>query len=251
MLNRLRIIKLIAGASYMGIWMCGWGCGGLMYDQAKKDAQTPYAQQPAMSGQAETPFKTVALAQVSEGSLWQDNSPLSSMFINVKARRTGDIITVKIVESSSASNTASTSTDRSSALTGGITNFFNMEQSYPSDRPFFNPFSGVAASLDSEFEGSGATIRSGDLTAYLTARIVEVLENGNLVIQGTREVRINHENQIITLTGLVRPRDISADNVVQSTYIADAKISYSGSGVINDRQRPGWLMRFFDKVWPF
>ena len=85
----------------------------------------------------------------------------------------------------------------------------------------------------------------------MTARIVDILPNGNLVIQGNREVRVNHENQIITLTGLVRPRDISADNVVLSTYLADARISYSGSGIINERQRPGWLTRVMGKIWPF
>ena len=78
-----------------------------------------------------------------------------------------------------------------------------------------------------------------------------MLSNGNLIIQGNREVRVNHENQIITLTGMVRPRDISADNVIMSTYIADARISYSGSGIVNDKQRPGWLVRLLDNIWPF
>jgi flagellar L-ring protein precursor FlgH len=72
-----------------------------------------------------------------------------------------------------------------------------------------------------------------------------------VVIQGNREVRVNNENQIITLTGMVRPRDISSENIILSTYIADAQISYSGSGVVNDRQKPGWLARLLDVIWPF
>ncbi|MEJ2038407.1 MAG: flagellar basal body L-ring protein FlgH, partial [Desulfosarcinaceae bacterium] len=186
-----------------------------------------------------------------EGSLWQDNGSLGMMFANAKARNVGDIVTVRIVETASAKNKATTKTGRTSNITGGLTNFFNMEQGYPADRPFFNPFSSVAASLDSQFDGTGSTERTGALNAYMTARIVEILPNGNLYIQGNREVRVNNENQIITLTGLVRPRDISADNVVQSTYIADARIAYSGTGIVNDRQRPGWLMRILDIVWPF
>ena len=85
----------------------------------------------------------------------------------------------------------------------------------------------------------------------MTAQVVDVLPNGNLIIEGNREVRVNAENQMITLTGMVRPRDITADNVIQSTYIADARIAYSGTGVLNDRQRPGWFTRVMDKVWPF
>ena len=100
-------------------------------------------------------------------------------------------------------------------------------------------------------QGTGTTQRSGALSAYMTARVVDVLANGNLFIQGNREVRVNHENQIITLSGIVRPRDISAENVIQSTYIADAQITYSGTGIVNDRQKPGWLTRVIDKVWPF
>jgi flagellar L-ring protein precursor FlgH len=80
---------------------------------------------------------------------------------------------------------------------------------------------------------------------------MDILPNGNLIIMGSREVMVNREKQEITLSGIVRPRDVSAENVVLSTYISDAKIAYSGSGIINDRQRPGWLARAIDVVWPF
>jgi flagellar L-ring protein FlgH len=80
---------------------------------------------------------------------------------------------------------------------------------------------------------------------------VDILPNGNLFIEGNREVRVNNENQMMTLTGVIRPRDITANNVIQSTYIADARIAYSGKGVLNERQRPGWLARVLDVIWPF
>lgn len=186
-----------------------------------------------------------------DGSLWQDNGPLSELFIDTKARRAGDIVTIKIVESSSATNKASTNTGRKSSIAGSVENFFNLEKRYPATKPFFNPFGKVKGELDSNFDGSGTTKRSGDLTAFITARVVAVLPNGNLKIQGTREVKVNNEKQLIILSGIIRPRDISPGNVILSTYIADAKIEYSGSGVIHDRQRPGWMVRILDIVWPF
>jgi len=185
------------------------------------------------------------------GSLWVQNGTLSEMFINAKARNVGDIVTIKIVETSSASNQASTDTDRTTSMAVGLTGFFNLEDKFPSTSKFFNPFAPVQSDYGSEFKGSGATVRSGALTAYISARIVQIMPNGNFIIEGNREVRVNNENQVITLTGIVRPRDITADNVIQSTYIADARISYSGSGIVNDQQRPGWLMRILDNVWPF
>ena len=185
------------------------------------------------------------------GSLWVDDGALGAMFINAKARNVGDIVTVKIVETSSASNKATTDTDRNSSLGVGLSSFFNLEDRFSSTSKFFNPFAPVESEYKSDFAGSGATARSGALSAYITARIIQILPNGNLIIEGNREVRVNNENQVITLTGVIRPRDITAQNVIQSTYIADAKISYSGSGIVNDQQRQGWLIRILDNVWPF
>lgn len=186
-----------------------------------------------------------------EGSLWKDNGQLRGLFSTYKARRVGDIITVNIVESSSASNNATTKTGRKSAVQGQMEGFFNAEKRYPASQPFFNPFSQVKGGLDSSFDGSGATARSGRVSACVAARVVEVLPDGNLRIIGSRDVTVNKEKQFITLSGIVRPWDISPDNVVLSTYVADAKITYSGSGVVNDRQHPGWLARVLDRVFPF
>jgi flagellar L-ring protein precursor FlgH len=163
----------------------------------------------------------------------------------------GDILTIKVVESSSATNQALTTTDRTSSLSAGVTGFFNAEKRYPANQPFFNPFSKVSGAFESEFEGAGTTKRSGDLTAYITVRVMEVLPNGYLKVQGSREVTVNKEKQLITLIGVVRPRDISAENMVLSTFVSDAQIIYDGVGIVNDRQKPGWLTALLLKVWPF
>jgi flagellar L-ring protein precursor FlgH len=188
---------------------------------------------------------------VEEGSLWSEESGLNSLFVNQKARRVGDVVTIQIVESSKASNKASTDTGRKSSLSAGLSKFFGGENNYTAADPFFNPFGSINSSFDRSFEGSGSTQRSGDLNAYLTARVVDVLPNGNLVLIGTREVGVNNEKQLITLSGIVRSKDISSDNQIKSIHISDAKISYSGRGAVNDPQRPGWLVRVFDAIWPF
>ncbi len=195
-----------------------------------------------------------------DGSLWQADSSFGYLYTGLQASRVGDNVTIKIVESSKATNKANTETGRSSGLEAGIDTLFGLEDWYEnevldySDKwPKINPFGSpsVKGSMSSTFDGSGTTSRSGDLTAYMTARITEILPGGNYRIVGSREVMVNHENQLIILSGTIRPRDISPDNVILSTFVADAKIAYSGTGVVNDRQRPGWLANLLNRIWPF
>ena len=196
-----------------------------------------------------------------EGSLWREDGLFSDMFKDAKARKVGDIVTIRILETSSATNQANTKTGRTSSLEAGIDTLFGLEDwyqdkvldSYSDKFPKINPFGNpsVKGSMKSDFDGSGATTRSGKLSAFLTARITEVLPNGNFRIVGTREVMVNNENQLIILSGVIRSRDISPDNIVESTFISDAKIAYSGTGIIDDRQRPGWLANLLNTIWPF
>jgi flagellar L-ring protein precursor FlgH len=192
-----------------------------------------------------------APAPQTEGSLWQEDAPLNEMFSSAKARKVGDIITVRIVESASAKNKADTNTERKSSMGAGIDNFFNLESKFPATRPDFNPFARVAADFQNTFDGAGETTRSGDLTGIISARVIGLTATGNLVIAGSRGITINNEEQMLNLSGIVRPKDVSANNEVLSYYISDAKIIYTGVGVLNDRQKPGWLTRAFDTVWPF
>ena len=107
------------------------------------------------------------------------------------------------------------------------------------------------AQYKSDFKCAGTTSRKESMTAQMSARVVSVLPNGDLVIRGSREIKVNYEKQYMLLQGIVRPSDISADNTVLSSYIADARIEYIGKGVVSDKQRPGWLSRILDKIWPF
>jgi flagellar L-ring protein FlgH len=235
---------------WMGVLAMGtvlWGCAAS--PTALPPPQPPSPVRSAAAVQADS-FRARP-AGSTDGSLFDEHAALSELFIDHKARHVGDIVTIHIVENTTADNKASTTTDRNSNLSAGITGLFNMENKFASANPFFNPFSSVSGSIGSKFAGTGETKRSGALTAYMTARVVDILPNGNLVIEGNREVRVNADNQLITLTGIIRPADVSADNVIQSTYIADARIAYSGKGVLDERQRPGWFTRVLDSIWPF
>lgn len=201
---------------------------------------------------------SVSLPDEENGSLWQDGGVLSDMFDLPKARRVGDIVTIKIVESSKATNQANTLTERDSSLSARIDAFLGLEKKYldpnsPDYNPGrnFNPFGEIKGGMTSKFDGTGTTSRSGDLTAYITARVTEVLSNGNLMIEGSREIEVNNEKQFITLAGVIRTRDVAADNIILSTYISGARITYSGVGIVDERQRPGWLANLMNKVWPF
>jgi flagellar L-ring protein precursor FlgH len=183
----------------------------------------------------------------SSGSIWQAST--SGLVDDFKARAKGDTVTVVITEQASASKQATTSTDRTTEVDAGIPNLLGLEQTGITNYMDLSKL--INASTSSKYDGSGSTTRKENLNATITATVVDVLANGNLLIEGRRNVKVNNEDQIIVLDGIVRPKDISPDNVIYSTQIADARISYSGKGIISDRQKPGWLMNFIDQIWPF
>jgi len=188
-------------------------------------------------------------ADYSSGSIWQASS--GGLTEDFKARRRGDIITIVITETSSASKAAKTDTSRDTKIAAGVPNFMGLETAGTITRNLGDLSNLLNASAKSSYAGAGSTSRQENLNATITAKVVEVLSNGNLQIEGRRNIKVNDEDQEIILEGTVRPRDISPNNTVNSIYIADAKISYSGRGIISDRQKPGWLMNIIDKVWPF
>ena len=124
----------------------------------------------------------------------------------------------------------------------GVQNFLGMGTG-------FNP--AAKGSTSRENKGTGTVSREGSLTGTLAATIVAINENGNFEISGKRSVTVNNEEQLMVLTGTIRPSDVNYDNTINSSLIANAAISYSGEGVIADEQRVGWLMRALSYVWPF
>lgn len=185
--------------------------------------------------------------QGNNGSLFQDNSIYNNMGVEHKARNVNDIVTVIITENTSASNRATTTSQKDSSYDMGVSNIFGLENRNLG----FNPSSSLGTSAGNSFTGSGETTREGQIRATITARVIQKFPNGNLLIQGSREIVINNERQIIYISGLIRPIDISRDNIITSTKISDMQLSYYGKGLISENQRPGFLGRFINYIWPF
>jgi flagellar L-ring protein precursor FlgH len=175
------------------------------------------------------------------GSLW-----MAGLGDDLRARRLNDLVTVRVVEIVTAQGSADSSLDKDSSASAAVANLFGAESKWPS---WLDPTSLVAAGANTSFEGGGSTSRTGSLTAAITARVAEVLPNGDLALEGVREVDINGDRQIIVLTGVVRPVDIGPGNVVSSTAIGQMRIRYFGRGLIKDNLQPGWLVRVLNKVF--
>ncbi len=199
------------------------------------------------------PFDQLALMPpqtATNGSLWSGSLP--PLVSDRKGRTVGDIVTVAIFERASASKQASTETGRDSNISADISKLFGIEKKLPGLLNLgMDPTDLIDATASNSFSGSGKTSRAEDLVASLTTQIVQIYPNGNLRIAGNKTVTVNNEMQIVQLSGIVRETDISPANVVDSKNILNARISYSGQGAISDKQKPGWLMRSLDAVWPF
>jgi len=196
------------------------------------------------------------------GSIWPGENAKNSLFTDNKARHVDDIITIVIDESSSGSNSANTTTGRDTSTLAGISALLGVDRQIARSNSDLTdgadihtagllPSIKIGGSSKNSLTGKGNTSRDGKLEAKITARVVKILPNGNLSIEGRRWLTVNAEDQYIVVSGIIRPEDITSSNVISSQYIADAKIVYTGKGVINDKMRPGWLTRVVDWAWPF
>ncbi|BAI81597.1 flagellar L-ring protein FlgH [Deferribacter desulfuricans SSM1] len=187
-------------------------------------------------------------------SLWTDMGNYGTFFLDYKGRKVGDIVIVKIVESSSATNSNTTKTSKSTSYKTGITNLLGLPtnlgmKNFLNSGNQFDP--NIDASTSNSFNGKGQKQKSDQVTATIAARVIDVLPSGNLVIEGHREIIVDQEKQIISVKGVIRQKDIDATNTVLSTAIADAQITYTGKGMLSDVNKKGWLANVIDWVWPF
>jgi len=195
-------------------------------------------------------YATIVLAlflQNTTGSLFSDSAPNVFLFRDLKARNVNDILTIQISESSTASNSANTSTKKDGDVSIKAPNVFGLENGN-SALNFANMLTGSSAL---SFAGQGSTSRTGQLQAFVSARVVSVMPNGDLAIEGIKEVTINRERQILRIRGLVRSRDITPNNVVLSSGIANMEVVFDGKGIVSDANKPGFLYRFFTWITPF
>lgn len=187
------------------------------------------------------------------GSLWQEENGRVYLYEDMRAMRVGDILTVKIVEKHKGSKSADTAAQRESTLENSLAGTGMGYIGIPGIRlgDEARRGLGIDASAKNKFTGKGATNREGTLTGTISVIVTEVSPNGDLRVEGHREVSVNSEKQLMTISGIVRRVDVDTKNTVLSSAIADAKIEYSGLGVLDDVQRPGWLVRILDWIYPF
>jgi len=192
---------------------------------------------------------TTLTAHAGSGSLWKEDSS-RSMFADKRARAVGDIITILVQESNSASKENSTKTSKSSSVDAGLDTIFYS----PAVSKLFTKGGEMPAIKfggSQSFDGGGKINNSERITARIAVRVVDVQPNGNLIIEGRRETFVSGEKQEAILRGIVRGEDIAANNTVISYNVSDASIKFISKGTITDNQRKGWLFRTWEKVTPF
>ena len=186
----------------------------------------------------------------SANSLWRTGA--RAFFGDQRARQIGDILTVNIDIDDQAQTSNTTSRSRSNDITGGISNFFGLENSLGRAFPGgFDPQNLVGVEGQSNANGTGSVSRSEKVSLTIAAVVTDILSNGNLVIQGRQEVRTNREVRELTVAGIVRPEDISSANTIAHTQIAEARISYGGRGDISRVQSTPAAQSLVERFSPF
>lgn len=174
------------------------------------------------------------------------NGWMTNLFADHRARSINDLVTVHVIENVVAAGAADSSLDKDSSGNASVGSFFGVDTKFAD---WFDPTALARFSASTGFKGSGATTRSGALSAVITARVAEVLPNGDLVLEGIREIDINGDRQMIVLTGVIRTADVGPGNVVPSTAVGQMRIRYFGRGLIKDNLTPGWLVRILNKIF--
>ncbi|WIW71015.1 flagellar basal body L-ring protein FlgH [Anaerosinus gibii] len=172
--------------------------------------------------------------QVNAESLWVDDSSGLNLFADRKARLVGDSLTIIIKESSNASRSGSSNNSKSGSNT------------LAAGTGIFDFLAAASASGEDKFQSSGKITNTNTVTGKITVQVTEVKPNGNLVVSGTQSIKQNTDLHTITITGIVRPDDIAADNTVLSSYVANAEMKFDGKGPINAKQRQGILTQIFN-----
>lgn len=163
-----------------------------------------------------------------------------------RASRVNDLVTVRVLENIVSSATADSQLDKNSSASASVPSLFGIETKLPS---MIDPTNLASMSAESAFKGGGTTTRTSQLTATMTTRVAEVLPNGDLVLEGVRELDLNGERQLVVLTGIVRAQDVRRNNQVLSTQVAQLRIQYYGRGLMKDNLKPGWLVRVMNKIF--
>ncbi len=219
---------------------------GVASGQDKKTPKKPAAKS-ALDQYVEQAHKRAEAARPeSPGSLFSSGGSLGDLAVDVRARGVDDMVTIIVNEQASAVSTGTTKTSRASSANSAITSLAGQLKAAGALANLLN------ANTNTSLNGQGTTSRTTTLSTTLSARVTDVLPNGYLVIEGSKTVLVNSENQTVTLKGVVRPADLSSGNMVQSDSIAQMELKINGKGVVNDSiHRPNILYRILLGILPF
>ena len=190
-------------------------------------------------------------------SLWQEGRGVTDLFRDYRAFQPMDLLTIVVSETSEGKKEADTDSKTESTNVTGISALFGFENdavkanSDPSSGYVFDPGKLIDAESNNEFKGEGQTVRKGSLKARISAMVVETLPGGTMRVEGEKIIAVNNEEQVMIISGLVRPQDVSSTNEVDSTKIANLRIDYFGRGTVGDAQTGGWLGGLLRRFWPF
>lgn len=208
-------------------------------------AQTPSGVEPSAAYRPVPPAAEVPM-QGSPGAIYREAGNID-LFMDLRARAVGDILTVQLVERTNAAKESSTNTAKGSSIDTGLPIVAGGPVTFRG-----NQFLNNELGSDSSFGGAADSSQSNRLDGTITVTVADKLANGNLLVRGEKWITLNQGEEFIQLQGIVRPVDIGPDNSIPSTKVGDARITYSGKGTLADSNRPGWLARFFNAPWfPF
>ncbi len=216
----------------------GWG-------KKKRYTEPPPPPRPVV----ERPVEEVV--EANPGSLWSDVAARRLLGLDNSARQVGDLVTVNITEQTVTALDASTNTKRESSKGISIEALLGLETVITGAVPAMGGQLGIKGGSTGAFTGTGGTSRQSAITATITCEVIDTLANGNLRVWGWKKVKVNRETQYVVLQGIARPQDIQLDNTVTSDMLAQATIEITGTGVIAEKQGPGWFARLLDVVTPF
>jgi flagellar L-ring protein precursor FlgH len=206
----------------------------------------PKAHDPNLVKKPQIPFVEDAPGAVplSEGSLWQDRSTVGDL----KASRLNDLVTIKIVENTTATSKAGLTTSRVGSNDYGSPGIFGGLKKLGIGG---GSSSDLTTSTKNAYAGTGATDRSAVFTATVTARVVKVVSNGNLIVEGYKDIQLNNETQRLYIAGMLNPKLLDTTNSISSANVAELHIGYGGSGVVDETTKPGYVSRLLNFIWPF
>jgi flagellar L-ring protein FlgH len=211
------------------------GCAGMQQRQKQEDAE--WAATAPVAQPAPPP---------ADGSIYHDMQNLE-LFNDPRAHRIGDILTINLVEAMQASKKSETTTSKTDKVNVGAPEILGHSLSVAGGAA-----ANSALNSANSFDGAGSSTQSNQLTGEFTVTVSQRLSNGNLIVRGEKWLTINQGQELIRLSGIVRPEDIAQDNSVDSTRVADARITYTGRGTIDQANTQGWLAKFFNSKWmPF